>query len=328
MERKHSDQVPDTVTGRILFIAHLLCAFLITTDTWAEAFQFTCTVDRDSVTVGDRIVLTLELRRPLDDTSAVAPELSLPEVFQILHSPRATSTREDESQLIAQSIELAAFKTGLFTLPAAVVQLIRSPGDTLRLSADPIDIVVGSVKPVDIDDIMDIRPPVDIDARIPWWGWVGLCLLVVILLVVVWLLFLRKKKTRPEPPLPPTDWFEEIRRIGRSGLLEAGDLLTYYTSLSETLRRFLEARTGVEAMERTTIEVGDDLSTAGIGSGRVIAIQGFLSEADLVKFAKFLPGADKAREDLNRVLHTMGEVDTDLRPIVEPQPFDEEIRPS
>ena len=187
---------------------------------------------------------------------------------------------------------------------------------------------MASVKPDDIEDITDIRPPVTINARMPWWGWVGLCLIVIAIAVIVWLLFFRQREAPLRLPAPPTDWFEEIRRIGRSGLVEAGDFLTYYTSLSETLRRYLEHRTGVEAMERTTDEVRVDLSEAGVGSGRVIEIQGFLSEADLVKFAKFVPGSDKAKEDLNRVLRTMGEIDNDLRPVVAPQPAGEEVRPS
>lgn len=316
------------MTGPILLIARLLSAFVIPTDVWADDFQFTCTVDRDSVTVGDRIFLKLELHRPLDDTSAVAPELRLPSALQVMNSPRATSTRADGRQLIAQTIELTAFQTGSFTIPAATVRLIRSPGDTLQLAADPIDVVVASVKPDDIEDITDIRPPVTINARMPWWGWMGLCLIVIAIAVIVWLLFFRQKEAPPRPPAPPTDWFEEIRRIGRSGFVEAGDFLTYYTTLSETLRRFLENRTGVEAMERTTDEVLVDLSAAGIGSGRVVDIQGFLSEADLVKFAKFIPGSDRAREDLDRVLHTMGEIENDLRPAVESQPLGEEVRTS
>ena len=105
------------MTGPILLIARLLSAFVIPTEVWADDFKFTCTVDRDSVTVGDRIFLKLELHRPLDDTSVVAPELSLPSALQVMDSPRATSTREDGRQLIAQTIELTAFQTGSFTIP-------------------------------------------------------------------------------------------------------------------------------------------------------------------------------------------------------------------
>ncbi len=301
------------MAGRLLFFGLLLNVAVPSVDA-SEAFQFTSTVDRDSITIGDRIALRLDLRRHHDDTSTVIPDLRLPATFEVLESPRATSARVDGDQLITQTIELTSFKTGAYTIPPPVVQIVRAAGDTLRLESPSIDIIVGSVKPEGIEDITDIHDPVVVQPRIPWWAWALLCCFVALAAAAIWFFF--RKKAAPAPPPRPPDWFEEIRRIGRSGLVEAGDFLTYYTSLSEALRRFLEDRTGVEAMERTTDEVGDDLSVAGLGSGRVVDVQGFLSEADLVKFAKFAPGPDRARQDLIRVLDAMGGIDADLKPFV------------
>ena len=305
------------IVKNLLAIVMLVATNLSPAAVAADKYRFVCSVDRDSVTVGDRFVMKLELRRPAGDATELIPDLQLPEVFQVIESPPATVVRDGEGEVVANTIELASFRTGTYTIPAPTVLVVGTASDTLELRGTPIRIQVASVLPDNVKGISGIRPPVEVEALMP--SWVRWALAVIAALVLLLVVMLLRRRPKAAEPVSPTDWFEEIRRIGRAGLLDSGDFLTYYTSLSETLRRFIEDRTGVEAMERTTDEVGNDLVGAGLQSGRVADIKGFLSEADLVKFSKFTPGSDRAKEDLQRVLDTMGALDADLKPVIDPE---------
>ncbi len=62
-----------------------------------------------------------------------------------------------------------------------------------------------------------------------------------------------------ELPPPPVNWLEELDRVGQLGLIEQENYRQYYSLLSAVLRRCLEAKTPVHAVERTTFEIERDL---------------------------------------------------------------------
>jgi hypothetical protein len=92
-------------------------------------------------------------------------------------------------------------------------------------------------------------------------------------------------------------------------LIASGEFGTYYTRLSEALRRFIEQRTKVEAMERTTFEIRRDLIAVRMTEREVLDVEHFLNHADLVKFAKFEPDKARAEEDGDQILSLMGRIE-------------------
>ena len=111
----------------------------------------------------------------------------------------------------------------------------------------------------------------------------------------VWLWRRRTRTPEPPPPPEPIDYAAEFARIAESGLLERGEFKTYYSLLSENLRRFLEESLAIEAMEQTTSELADALQGAEVEGAIRQQIIDYLGVADLVKFARFHPALDAAR---------------------------------
>jgi hypothetical protein len=278
----------------------------------SESYSFAAAVDRDSITVGDPLVLLLVLELPSNATPTVIPEIGVPESFRILDSPDAI--REDLAKgrtRWAQSIVLTSYRPGETEIPEIRIKLSEAPGDTTVLSDDPIPILVQSIKPDDLQDIIDVKQPVSIDAEIPIWAWM-LLLIPLVFPVGFWVWWRnRSKGSVPIPVVVVVDWFDEVRKLCNSGLIQKGEFDAYYTRLSEVLRRFIEQRSGVEAMERTTHEIRKDLVLAEMSEAHILGVEGFLNEADLVKFAKFEPNKARAVEDGDRILTLMSKVDKD-----------------
>jgi len=151
------------------------------------------------------------------------------------------------------------------------------------------------------EELRDIRGPVGLKPDI--WPWVMLGL--VLITVIIWLLFRRKRASSPtEPLIPPRPaWeiaLEGLDILEQSRLLAEGRFKEYYSVFSGIVRAYIEARFEIRAPEMTTEEFLD-LSR---GSDQLHETQKkFLSEllmsSDMVKFAKYIPLADQARENLH-----------------------------
>jgi len=272
-------------------------------------------VNRDTVTVGDPITFRVRVRRGKEDAVALSVKGDELGPFEIRESrPPSVRERDDGTVEETQDLVIAAYRTGTFEAPLVTLRFRTAAGDTGSLHADAIPVVVRSVKPEDATDIRDVKAPVAVTPRIPVWLWIAAGLLALALAAGVWYLRRRRRRPKEAPPAPPIDWFAEVAKIARMGLLEKGDYQRYYTLLSEAFRRYLEVRTGVEAMERTTFEIARDLRRIAIQGQKVLDTEGFLAEADLVKFAKHSPPHQTAVRAADRVRELMEKMN--VEPVV------------
>jgi hypothetical protein len=143
-----------------------------------------------------------------------------------------------------------------------------------------------------------------------------LALLILLPLLLAALLFVLARRLRsrrddsPRPALGPLPRpaheiaLEALAALGGSGMLERGEVKEFHIEASDILRRYVEARFRVEALEMTTREVLTGLEATGSEPRFRDGLGAFLEQCDLVKFAKVRPGADASREllDLGRRL--------------------------
>ena len=104
-----------------------------------------------------------------------------------------------------------------------------------------------------------------------------------------------------EPHLVPEEAaLKELERIEALGLIERGMIKDYYTLVSETVRRYLERKFKVLAMESPTSHTLSALSEIQVAPEGIEAIRDVLEEGDLVKFAKLKPAVDAVTSLLTR----------------------------
>lgn len=100
--------------------------------------------------------------------------------------------------------------------------------------------------------------------------------------------------TVTEPNLIPEDAaLKDLERIEALALRERGMIKDYYSLVSETIRRYLERKFHVLALESPTSYTLHAVSDMGISADGYGITREVLEEADLVKFAKFVV-ADEA----------------------------------
>ena len=142
-------------------------------------------------------------------------------------------------------------------------------------------------------DIRDIKAPepVPVDWR-PYYLLGGGIALLLAVVAILYRLLNRPRRARPAPPARPPHEIaaDALADLRRRNLIAVGAFKEYYSALSDIVRIYLEQRFRLRAPEMTTEEFL--LTTAR--EGRLEAahrrlLGEFLSESDLVKFARHLP---------------------------------------
>jgi hypothetical protein len=145
-----------------------------------------------------------------------------------------------------------------------------------------------------VNDIRDIKPPVEIPSGLEWLWWTLGALAIVLILFALWK-YLRKDKSAPvAPPIPA-----HIR--AKQKLDEALALISqpkpFCVLVSDTVRFYLEERFEFRAPERTTEEFLRELQDTNLLlPDQKGSLGDFLQQCDLVKFAKYEPGENELRE--------------------------------
>jgi hypothetical protein len=260
-------------------------------------------VDRTTITVGDPITYTLTVRRTerdrvvFPDAEGQFGDLEVREVRR----PEVKRSEGGAVEEVAVYV-VTSYAVGAHEIPALGVGYVSASGDTGRAATNRLKVTVQSViKPGEEKALKDVKPPVDLSAGLPWWAW--LLILLALAGLLAYLLY-RRRKRRPatvvEAPPKPIDELEAFDQIAAMGLLARGEYKQHYSLVSDAVRRYVERRYRIEAMERTTWEVVSEMRQARMERATVEAFDTFLSACDLVKFAKHIPPMEEMEGVVDR----------------------------
>jgi hypothetical protein len=167
------------------------------------------------------------------------------------------------------------------------------------------------------DGLRDIAPPIEIPSGSAWLWWtLGTIALVVALILLARWLQRRRQQLLIAPPIPA-----HIR--ARQKLEEALALIAqpkpFCIAVSDALRAYLEERFTFRAPERTTEEFLYELqATTHLTSAQKTSLGDFLTNCDLVKFAKYEPGESELRDLHSSALRLVEETEPRPEPVHAP----------
>jgi len=269
------------------------------------AVSVAVSVDKNEITVGDIITLTVTVRYPAGvevDIPSLGEKLGEFLIRDIsLPKPRA----EKDTTVRDVHYIITTYILGDINVPP--VEVAYSYKDDAgkeiekKIKTDTVTIHVKRVAPKDATDIRDIKGPVGlpVDWR-PYLLWGGSALAAVAIVVLI-ILYLKKfrpaalERARLAPPMPPHKRaLEELDRIEAMGLVEEGRFDLYYDLVTDALRRYVGARYNFNAIDMTTEEVVTALDGRLRRLDLADSVGAMLRESDLVKFARGESTAERA----------------------------------
>lgn len=255
-------------------------------------------VDKNKIKIGDLIRYSIIISHDSDVT------VELPELganlgqFEIRDYNDLAPEKRGGEIIQRREYIISTFDIGEYEIPPVSIRY-RLPGDTTwqELATEQIKIMVESLKPSEAGDIRDIKPPLVIERD--WKQYIRYGIAAMLALAIGILSFIVIKRIRQgkglipraeKPPRPPHEVaLEALEQLLQGSLLQTGQVKQFYSQISEIIRRYIEGRYFIPAIEMTTTQLLDAMTEAEIESDVVQLVEDFLLACDLVKFAKYIP---------------------------------------
>ena len=283
----------------ILFL--VLVASLAGGKTFAQRSLINVAIDSAAILIGEQTTLRLTVTTDKDrPVQIVIPGDTLMAGVEVLTISKADSTEiENDRLVIKQDVLITSFDSSLYLLPPLAVidgrDTVYSNQVALKVSTIPVN----ADKPEEFFDIKAIWDPPFVWADyypIIFGILLGLFLLCAIIYIIK---RMRARKSlipfkKPDPKLPPHEQaIKELDKIKQEKLWQQGRNKEYYTLITETLRRYIAERFGINAMEMTSGEILGLIRRNVEAQSVYDSLRQILQLADFVKFAKMKPLPDE-----------------------------------
>ncbi|WP_297905515.1 hypothetical protein [uncultured Parabacteroides sp.] len=259
------------------------------------------TIDSAAILIGEQTTLHLTVTADKDrPVQIVIPNDTLMAGVEVLNLSKADSTEiENDRLVIKQDVLITSFDSSLYLLPPLKVidgvDTVYSNQVALKVSTIPVNVD----KPEEFSDIKTVwKPP------FVWADYYpiiyGILLALFLICVIAYIVKrMRAKKSlipfkKEEPKLPPHEQaIKELDEIKQQKLWQQGRSKEYYTLITDTLRKYIEERFGISAMEMTSGEILDLIRKNSDAQSVYDNLKQILQLADFVKFAKMHPLPDE-----------------------------------
>jgi hypothetical protein len=221
---------------------------------------------------------------------------------EVLALSKPDTTLIDNNRLVInQDVLITSFDEALYLLPPFRViddrDTIYSNQIALKVSTIPVNVDA----PDEFYDIKEVwKPPFVLADYYPLIFGILLTLFMICVIGYLVQRFKNRKSIEPEkkeilPKIPPHEIaIRELDEIKQQKLWQQGRNKEYYTQITETLRRYIFRRFGINAMEMTSYEILELMQQEYYDTRSVYdTLKQILQLADFVKFAKLHPLPDE-----------------------------------
>ena len=303
---------------RLFAIALLLAGAAVRAQ---NAPTVTARIEPDSIMIGDRFDLTVEVDKDLVQVVQF-PEFENKEgspLELVKDHPIDTLERDGRHLRLRKRYTLAAFEEGKWNLGLpAVLYADKNIVDTLR-ARDSLYLEVATFQ---IDStsqsIYDLKPQRNLQFRFAEvsgyakWGVLALLMILVALYALKRILARYGKGLgdlfKPAPPQPPhVVAIKALEALHNQKLWQNNRHKQYYSGLTDILRTYIAARWGVGAMEMTSDEIIEAMRSEELPDKARMDLTAILRDADLVKFAKATPDGEQNEADYLKAFYFVEE---------------------
>jgi hypothetical protein len=259
-------------------------------------------LDTNAILIGDQVNLSFEVQK---DKNYVIdfPLLSdtITKGIEILNTSPVDTAQGDEGRtVLTQEVLITSFDSGKYILPPLPFTW-RNNDKSDTLYSSPVELTVYTV-PVDTtEEIKPIKMPMEAPVTFAEiWPYFLMGILVLVIGLFVYWYIKRRKANKPvfriEKPKEPAHRvaLRDLDKLSEEKLWQKNEIKLFYTRLTNIIRKYLEERFGVYAMEETTGEIMRDIKKGYVDDQQLQSVlYELLSLADMVKFAKNIPLPDE-----------------------------------
>ncbi|MGD8780585.1 MAG: hypothetical protein PVH88_16665 [Ignavibacteria bacterium] len=288
---------------KLLFILILLISFNSLKAQFVEVYAETDTTD---YYVGDYIYYSVSLKYD-NNINIFFPSLkdTLDELEYIKEFPPVRS-EGDKIQEIYKFV-FSKYDSSKVTIPEIPIEYtIGNDTARFRITTNPVTLVVHTLELEPEADIKDVKFPITIP-----FDWLIAIIVLTVLLVLAavgYYLYMRYKKKQagkeaviPKIVVPPDKIaVKKLHDLKDKKLWQQNLIKEYHSEITEIIREYFEKRFNILALEMPSSELLEKLTLNNEAQPIFDTTKEFLSNADMVKFAKFKPMPSINEEMMNQ----------------------------
>lgn len=242
---------------------------------------------------------------------------------EVLSDSKADTSQLDNNLIkVTKRYTLTSFDENLYYIPPMTVTVNGKKYQSKNLALKVLTVPVDTLHPE------KFFPPKDVqDNPFQWSDWASsfwFSVLFVMMFVVAYYLWTRLKENKPviarvrivKKVLPHQKALNEIEHIKADRRLISEDQKTYYTLLTDVLRKYIKERFGFNAMEMTSSEIIAKLQNEE-DKKMIDELKELFVTADLVKFAKYSTLINENDANLVNAIEFINTTKVENQPVVE-----------
>ena len=269
---------------------------IVVTFIQAQTITVSASTDTTDYLVGDYIQYNIEV---VTNNNIQLLQPTFPDSLsqlELISVEEPVIIEDDKSKTVNYGFILAGFDSISATIPPVAIEY-RSAEDTLykRITCDSLTVNIHTVAVSKAEEIKDVKSPI----LIPFdWIWLLLWIILAVIVIIVGkYLYKRYKLKKSEEPIKKrvvkipahVTAIKALNSLEKEQVWQKGFVKEYHSRITEIIRTYFEERFNLAAMELTTTESMLQLSNIKEAVNISDLTFKFLTNADLVKFAKFKP---------------------------------------
>ncbi len=261
--------------------------------------------DKIQYRVGDYISYTITV--DCDKGSKIYPPVFVTDSLKsvlLIQKQKPVEEEENGRASVTFKYTLAGYDSAGVVIPSVAVPYQTPADSTTRFAyTNTTSFTVSTLKVNPQGEIKDVKPPIKIPFNwklVLFWSLVALFVIGVLLYAY---LQRRKRHTKSHPEERAMELpsyviaMNSLRELEQQRLWQKGMIKEYHSAITEIIRQYFEDRFEMPALELPTSEAIELLQRNGDSEPILETAYSFLSNADLVKFAKFTP-LDSVNEEM------------------------------
>ncbi|MFW5799501.1 MAG: hypothetical protein ACOCV8_01700 [Spirochaetota bacterium] len=265
--------------------------------------------NKKSISVVEQLKMQLEIQKP-QNYIVIFPDIGDIELdnFEIIEVSNLISNTNSENNIdiLKRNYTLLPEGTRKGTIKSITVQYLKETEadnnitddektQTYKTSSIEIPIETYTKKAINNLDIKESRQPetIEPDYTLIIIISISALLFIAILGISTYLILHRKKKYKEEQKeIIPAHIIalDKLSKLEKEDLINKGEIDEFHRRLSLIIREYIENRYDIQAPEQTTEEFIIEMSTSkDIKEEHKNLLKDYLTQCDLIKFAKFVP---------------------------------------
>jgi hypothetical protein len=279
----------------VRFLLGAIC-FLIVVSIQAQTISVAAYADTTDYLVGDFINYEIEVvtRKNIEVISPSFPDTL--SQLELIKREEPITTEDEKSKTTIYKFIFAGYDSVRAVIPPVDVKYrIEKDTSFKKIVTDSVVVNVHTVPVSTAEEIKDVKSPI----TIPYdWKWLLLWAAIALLIIAAgYFAYKKYKQKKSEQPvekiiiiIPPHEKaLASLEKLDNEHLWQKGFIKDYHSRITEIIRNYFEERFDLPAMELTTTETIQHLKSIKEKDIILDITYNFLSNADLVKFAKFQP---------------------------------------